>query len=218
MKAKFRRGCQSDLEQVYELHTKCFSTPDQWYKSAIKHYLDKGIIVEVINKDTTKKVIGVLLQGGITACNQKMDVESADQQADATNMFDYSSKLPNTKTNSNDGYKEDVFEPVTSNGKIFLSKNLHLKELYGIVMICIDPDFRGKGLAKKLIEKHWKDNSNKILCLNTRMSNIGAFMLYKSIGYEHIANIKNKYFLPTEDSIFMIKEQLTNSDDEQNDQ
>jgi ribosomal protein S18 acetylase RimI-like enzyme len=210
MKVKFRRGCQYDLEQVYELHTKCFSTSDQWYKSAIKHYLDKGIIVETINKDTTKKIIGVLLQGGITVCNQKMDVESVDQQADATNIFDYSSKLPNlnTKANSNDGYKEDIFEPVTSNGKIFLSKNLHLKELYGIVMICIDPEFRGKGLAKKLIEKHCKDNPSKVLCLNTRRSNISAFMLYKSMGYEHIAYIKNKYFLPTEDSIFMIKEQI----------
>jgi ribosomal protein S18 acetylase RimI-like enzyme len=73
-------------------------------------------------------------------------------------------------------------------------------------MICIDPKYRGKGLAKKLIEKHWKDNNNKLVCLNTRKSNITAFMLYKSMGYEHIAYIKNKYFLPTEDSIFMIKD------------
>lgn len=212
MKVKFRRGCQSDLEQVYELHTKCFSVPDQWYKSAIKHYLDKGIIVEVINKDSSKRIIGVLLQGGITACNQKMDVESVDLLPDTTNPFDYSSKLSNSNTqisNTNDGYKEDIFEPVTPNGKIFLTNNLHLKELYGIVMICVNPEFRGKGLAKKLIEKHWKDNPNKVLCLNTRRSNIGAFMLYKSMGYEHIAYIKNKYFLPTEDSIFMIKEQIT---------
>jgi len=61
-------------------------------------------------------------------------------------------------------------------------------------------------LAKKLIEKHWQDNPNKILCLNTRRSNINAYSLYKKMGYEHIALIKNKYFLPTEDSIFMIKD------------
>lgn len=210
MKVKFRRGCHFDLEQVYELHTKCFSIPDQWYKSTIKHYLDKSIIIETINNDT-KKIIGVLLQGGITACNQKMSIETAEQLPDI-NPFDHSSKLPNSNTqnsqiNLNDGYKEDIFEPVTSNGKTFLLNNLHLRELYGIVMICVDPEFRGKGLAKKLIEKHWKDNSQKVLCLNTRRSNISAFMLYKSLGYEHIAYIKNKYFLPTEDSIFMIKEQ-----------
>ena len=215
MKVKFRRSCQYDLEQVYELHTKCFSTSDQWYKSTIKHFLDKGIVVELNNKDSTKKIIGVLLQGTITACNQKMNVETVDQHADTSNIFDYSSKTTNhnTNTQSTDGYKEDVFEPVTSNGKLFLSNNIHLKELYGIVMICVDPEFRGKGLAKKLIEKHLKDNPNKVLCLNTRRTNIGAFMLYKSMGYEHIAYIKNKYFLPTEDSIFMIKEQLTNDNE-----
>jgi ribosomal protein S18 acetylase RimI-like enzyme len=74
-------------------------------------------------------------------------------------------------------------------------------------MICVDKEFRSKGIAKKLIEKHFVDSfkNNNILCLNTRESNINAFMLYKSMGYEHIAYIKNKYFLPDENSIFMIK-------------
>jgi ribosomal protein S18 acetylase RimI-like enzyme len=196
MKVNFRRGCISDLTQVYELHTKCFSTPDQWYKSAIKHYLDKAIIVETINKDLTKKIIGVLLQGKITPCNQKITMGSGESVDPAD---------PANTTNS--GYKEDIFQPVSENGKLFLSKNLHLNELDGIVMICVDSEYRGKGLGKKLIEKHWKDNPNKVVCLNTRRSNISAFLLYKSMGYEHIAYIKHKYFLPTEDSIFMIKEQ-----------
>ena len=55
-------------------------------------------------------------------------------------------------------------------------------------------------------DKHFKDNSNKTICLNTRRSNINAYRLYQSMGYNHIAFIKNKYFLPTEDSIFMIKD------------
>ncbi len=208
MKVKFRRGCQSDLEQVLDLHTRCFSSPDHWYRSAIKHYLDKGIVVEVLNKDSTQQIIGVLLQGSITPCNQKITAESANVQEEPNN-FDNS-----IKTGSDSGYKEDVFEPVSDNGQIFYSNNLHYKDLYGIVMICIDPNYRGKGLGKKLIEKHIKDNPNKVVCLNTRRSNIGAFILYKSMGYEHIAYIKNKYFLPTEDSIFMIREpnQLNESD------
>ena len=223
MKIKFRRSCQSDLEQVYTLHTKCFSTSDQWYKSTIKHYLDKAITVELVNKNSINKIIGILLQGSITACNKKINIETVDQHADTSNLFDYSNPNSNSNPNLNSKpnlnsnpnlnpdteYKEDVFEPVTSNGELFLSNNLHLKELYGIVMICIDPDFRGKSLAKKLIEKHLKDNPSKTVCLNTRKSNVRAFMLYKSMGYEHIAYIKDKYFLPTEDSIYMIKEQPT---------
>ena len=103
--------------------------------------------------------------------------------------------------NNNLEYKEDIFESICDKGKIFDS----FKEYYGIVMICIHSDYRGKGLAKKLINKHFDDNKEKLVCLNTRRSNINAYQLYKNMGYEHIAFIKNKYFLPSEDSIFMIK-------------
>jgi ribosomal protein S18 acetylase RimI-like enzyme len=176
MKVKIRRSCQDDLESVYKLHCKCFSQTDQWYKSAIKPHLDKGIIVELIEEN---KLIGVLLQGTIVPCN--------------TNILDI------------DNNYQDIFEPLTDNGKLFLKNKLHFKDLYGIVMLCIDPEYQKKGLATKLIEKHFKDNKNKLICLNTRMSNISAYSLYQKMGYEHIANIKNKYFLPTEDSSFMIK-------------
>ena len=129
----------------------------------------------VIENDT--EIIGVLLQGNIIPCNKKIEVES-DQE-----------------------YKEDVFDPINDKGYNFDP----FKEYYGIVMICIHPKYRGKGLGKKLINKHFDDNKNVILCLNTRRSNINAYQLYKRMGYEHIAFIKNKYFLPSEDSIFMIK-------------
>lgn len=197
MKVKIRRTSYDDLDKIYDLHTKCFFTTDQWYKSNIKHYLDKGIVVE---KSDNSQIIAVLLQGNITPCNKKIDTE----QFDYNNLY-YIEDNQNKIDNSGD-YKEDIFEPVSDTGYYYLKNNLHFNDIYGIVMICVHPDFRGKGLAKKLIEKHFKDNPNKILCLNTRKSNIGAFMLYKSMGYEHIANIKNKYFLPNEDSIFMTKE------------
>jgi ribosomal protein S18 acetylase RimI-like enzyme len=98
-------------------------------------------------------------------------------------------------------YKEDIFEPINDKGKLFNQ----FEEYYGITMICINPRYRGKGLAKKLIIKHFDDNKNMTLCLNTRRSNINAYQLYKKMGYEQIAFIKNKYFLPSEDSVFMIK-------------
>jgi ribosomal protein S18 acetylase RimI-like enzyme len=182
MKVKIRRSNQADLEQVYQLQLKCFAINDQWYKSNIKHYLDSGVVIVCRESGT---LIGVLLQGPITPCNQKYNIEDI---------------------NNNTDYKEDIFEPVNDLGRFFFNELMHFKELYGIVMICIDPDFRGRGLGKKLIEKHWYDNPGKIVCLNTRRSNISAYSLYKSMGYEHIAFIKNKYFLPTEDSVFMVKD------------
>ena len=78
------------------------------------------------------------------------------------------------------------------------------KSYSGIMMICVDPEFRGKCLGNKLIEKHFLDNPNKLLCLNTRKSNIIAQKLYNKMGYIHYGDIKNKYFLPNETSHFMI--------------
>jgi ribosomal protein S18 acetylase RimI-like enzyme len=188
MKVKIRRTTNDDLDSIFILHTKCFSQNDCWYKSAIKNYLDTGIVVELTD---TKEIIGVLLQGTIVACNQEF-------KDDITSQFTGESDMK--------GYMKDIFEPVNNEGHDFYKNNLHLKEIAGIVMICINMKYRGKGLAKKLIEKHFKDNMNKMVCLNTRRSNINAYKLYKNMGYNHIAFIKNKYFLPTEDSIFMIKE------------
>lgn len=188
MKLKIRRGTQDDLEKVYELHTKCFSPTDCWYKTTIRPYLEKAIILELTD---SKQIIGVLLQGYIVPCNKKFDI---DEETKKENV------------NSTGNYKEDIFEPVNKSGELFMEKNIQYKQIFGIMMICVDPKYRGKGLAKKLIQKHFVDNTNKVVCLNTRRSNIGAYKLYQTMGYDHIAYIKNKYFLPGEDAIFMIKD------------
>jgi ribosomal protein S18 acetylase RimI-like enzyme len=95
------------------------------------------------------------------------------------------------------------FIPQTPNGTEFKRRNLHLSEVYGIVLLCVHPNYRGKGLAQKLITKHILLNPNRTLCLNTRRSN-PAYYLYLKMGYEHIGVIKEKYYQPTEDSMFMI--------------
>ena len=185
MKVKIRRSNQNDLDNIYDLHTNCFSQTDQWYKSAIKSYLDNGIIIELSN---TNKIIGIMLQGFMKPCNKTFNIDN-DNKKD---------------------YKDDIFEPINETGQLLFKKNIHFTDLFGIVMICIHPDYRGKGLGQKLIEKHFLDNKDKVICLNTRRSNINAYHLYKKMGYEHVAYIKNKYFLPTEDSIFMIKDLTDN--------
>jgi len=176
MKVIVRRTNSDDLDKIYDLHTKCFHSNDCWYKSAIKNYLDTGIVIE--NK-SDGKIIGVLLQGGITPCNRESELFKGNA---------------------------DIFEPVNDFGKTFFNNKEQFNEIQGIMMICVDPKYRGKGLAKKLIEIHFKDNTGKLVCLNTRRSNINAYSLYKIMGYQHIAFIKNKYFLPDEDSIFMVKQ------------
>ena len=187
MKLTFRRGCSSDLDNVYNLHLRCFTPTDCWYKSSIRSYLEKSILIEI---EETKQIIGLLLQGFMTPCNKKFNIDDIE--------FGKSD------------YKEDIFEPINTDGEYFYKNNLQYKPIFGISMICVDSNYRGNGLATKLIEKHFKDNSNKLVCLNTRKSNINAYRLYQKMGYNHIAFIKNKYFLPTEDSSFMIKDLTKN--------
>ena len=178
MKLFVRRTCPDDLDKIYDLHVKCFSQTDLWYKNIIKNYLDKGIII--LKDDNI--IIGVLLQGDIIPCNNN-----------------------NTNFNFIKNEFDDIFNPITDNGIIFCNNKKQYETLYGIVMICVHPNYRKKGIAQKLINKHFDDNINKCICLNTRASNINAIKLYVKMGYEHIGFIKNKYFLPNEDSAFMIK-------------
>lgn len=170
MRFAIRKSNINDLEEIYELHTKCFIKSEHWYKTIIKQYLNDGIVIIV---KETSKIVGVLLQGSIIPCDSK-----------------------------------DIFESINKEGTNFYDLKYHLKELYGIVMICIDPLYQGNGLGKKLIERHFEYNPKKMLCLHTRKSN-NAYYLYKSMGYNHIAYVKDKYYLPNEDSIFMVKYPLS---------
>jgi ribosomal protein S18 acetylase RimI-like enzyme len=101
--------------------------------------------------------------------------------------------------------KNDIIIPSSNYGNGFIENNLQFTELFGIVMICVHPRYRRKGLSEKLIKKHFELNKDKLLCLNTRNSNINAINLYNKMGYLEIGTIKDKYFLPNEDSKFMIK-------------
>ena len=99
-----------------------------------------------------------------------------------------------------DGNEE--FIPSNDIGTKFIEDNLQYSKLFGIIMICVDPNYQKFGLGKKLINKHISKNKNKSLYLHTRKSNT-AQQLYIKMGYKHIGTINNKYFQPSEDSIFM---------------
>jgi ribosomal protein S18 acetylase RimI-like enzyme len=165
MRVIIRKSTNIDYTNIYNLHKKCFSVPDQWYLSVIRDCSDNGYVIET----EKTKIIGVLLYGNIVPC-----------------------------------CVNDVFIGMNDFGKEYCSNKNHLKEMNGITMLCIDPKYRNKGLAKKIIEQYHLDNKNKELCLNTRKSN-NAYNLYIKMGYNHIGTIKDKYFLPTEDSLFMYK-------------
>ena len=96
-------------------------------------------------------------------------------------------------------------EEFIKESEILVNEKELKNDVYSIVMICIHPNFRNKGLASKLIVQHIKLNQNKeILYLCTRITNTNAISCYLKNGYKSIGIIKNKYYLPIEDGNLMI--------------
>lgn len=179
MKLIIRNSNINDLDKLYELHKLCFTSIDQWYKNNFNAYINNSIILENINNN---EILGFLIHGSIFPCVKN------------NNMF-------------NDNLN-DVFIPNNEIGTLFLNNNIHYNEHFGILMLCVHPNYRNKGIATKLINVHFNysiANNHKVICLNARKSNINAINLYIKMGYSNIAFITNKYFFPSEDSVFMIK-------------
>ena len=177
MKLKLRTSKNEDIDKIYNLQLKCFNINDAWYKQIICQYINTGLVIENENNE----IIGVLLQGNLTPCNIK---------------YDFYNKCD---------YNEDIFEPINNDGVLFFNNNKHHDNYHGILMICIDEQFRKKNLAQKLILTFFEQNKNKTVGLFTRKSNINAYNLYLKMEFNHIGNINNKYYNPIEDAIFMIK-------------
>lgn len=118
-----------------------------------------------------------------------------------------------------DGWSAESFESeVRKNNGIVLCflDNMHVIALLSgyfaegegdITSVAVEPDFRRKGLAKRLIaefENLLPDNTENIF-LEVRESNNSAINLYEKCGFERLSVRKNFYINPREDAVVMIK-------------
>ena len=77
-----------------------------------------------------------------------------------------------------------------------------------IMSIATSPDFRGKGVAKKLLshmESQLKDLHLKWITLEVRPSNASALALYASQGFGQVGRRPKYYQKPTEDALLLTK-------------
>ena len=82
--------------------------------------------------------------------------------------------------------------------------------------ICIHPDKQGKGLGRILVEfmlDRAKARNVRTIFLEVRASNLAAYELYMSLGFNEIGIRKNYYpaFIGREDAIVLAREILENS-------
>lgn len=94
-----------------------------------------------------------------------------------------------------------------SNGEIagYIGSHNILGEVY-ITNVAVFPDYRGKGIAKKLIKKivdlSYEEKAD-FVTLEVRKSNVSAINLYKNTGFETVGERKKFYSSPTEDALLM---------------
>ena len=97
---------------------------------------------------------------------------------------------------------------ITDSGKVIaLLSGYHAVGEGDITSVAVHPDYRRKGLAKKLIEKF--ENSlpedTESIFLEVRESNCGAIALYEKCGFETLSVRKNFYSQPRENAVVMQK-------------
>ena len=73
-----------------------------------------------------------------------------------------------------------------------------------IAILCVQPEQRGRGVGKALLEAFEKRLSTNIIHLCVRISNEEAIRLYKNAGYNHIDRWA-KYYTDGEDGLIMEK-------------
>lgn len=85
----------------------------------------------------------------------------------------------------------------------------HIAEEAEIVNIAVHPEYRGMGIAEKLMKKilrYLMDIKVKIVMLEVRESNIAARGLYEKFGFYKTGVRTGYYRLPTEDAVLMNKD------------
>lgn len=97
---------------------------------------------------------------------------------------------------------------ITDSGKVIaLLSGYHAVGEGDITSVAVHPDYRRKGLAKKLIEKFENvlPNDTESIFLEVRESNCGAIALYEKCGFERLSVRKNFYSQPRENAVVMQK-------------
>lgn len=118
-----------------------------------------------------------------------------------------------------DGWSAESFESEVrkSNGIVlcFLDNTHVIALLSGyfaegegdITSVAVEPDFRRKGLAQRLIAEfeNLLPDSTENIFLEVRESNAPAINLYRKCGFEKLSIRKNFYINPRENAVVMIK-------------
>lgn len=123
---------------------------------------------------------------------EKVDNEFQPRLSSKVDLTEYANKL-NDKAVLFVEVDNDILIGLCA---VYMADRIQLQAY--LSMLVVNPEFRGKGFAKKLIlemESAVRDNGFKTIRLEVYKSNEGALSMYLKLGYIIIDSTENSFFM-----------------------
>ena len=182
-----RRMREEDIPQVVEIEKTAFSRP--WSKSIFKAtlllpYAAYYVAVEDKEEENRESSGGILMAGGSADSGKPDDALKAGAPADS-------------------GKPDENIEPGKIVGMCGVKKIFEEGEISNVA---VHPDFRGKGISRKMLNilmREAREDGVQAFTLEVRAGNGIAINLYESLGFRTEGVRRGYYDHPKEDGLIM---------------
>ena len=197
-----RRMREEDIPQVVEIEKTAFSRP--WSKSIFKAtlllpYAAYYVAVEDKEEENRESSGGTLMAGGSADSGKPDDALKAGAPADSGKPDD----ALEAGAPADSGKPDENMEPGKIVGMCGVKKIFEEGEISNVA---VHPDFRGKGISRKMLNilmREAREDGVQAFTLEVRAGNGIAINLYESLGFRTEGVRRGYYDHPKEDGLIM---------------
>ena len=197
-----RRMREEDIPQVVEIEKTAFSRP--WSKSIFKAtlllpYAAYYVAVEDKEEENRESSGGTLMAGVSADSGKPDDALKAGAPADSGKPDD----ALEAGASADNGKPDENMEPGKIVGMCGVKKIFEEGEISNVA---VHPDFRGKGISRKMLNilmREAREDGVQAFTLEVRAGNGIAINLYESLGFRTEGVRRGYYDHPKEDGLIM---------------
>ena len=197
-----RRMREEDIPQVVEIEKTAFSRP--WSKSIFKAtlllpYAAYYVAVEDKEEENRESSGGILMAGVSADSGKPDDALEAGAPADSGKP----DEILKAGASADNGKPDENMEPGKIVGMCGVKKIFEEGEISNVA---VHPDFRGKGISRKMLNilmREAREDGVQAFTLEVRAGNGIAINLYESLGFRTEGVRRGYYDHPKEDGLIM---------------
>ena len=197
-----RRMREEDIPQVVEIEKTAFSRP--WSKSIFKAtlllpYAAYYVAVEDKEEENRESSGGTLMAGVSADSGKPDDALEAGAPADSGKP----DEILKAGASADSGKPDENIEPGKIVGMCGVKKIFEEGEISNVA---VHPDFRGKGISRKMLNilmREAREDGVQAFTLEVRAGNGIAINLYESLGFRTEGVRRGYYDHPKEDGLIM---------------